>query len=149
VAGDHPLLQDLGGYLGTQPGFRGPVFEVTDPQATPLACYPGSKSVSVAARDFGTYKTVFIGCVGLSDRFLHNLARWSGCWRVAPPGDAVYASESFLTVHALMPGHKHLQLARSSRVTDLTTNAVTAKQTDTVELDMKRGETRWFFLERP
>ena len=70
-----------------------------------------------------------------------------GGWTAAPPGDAVYASQHFLTIHALFPGHKILHLKRPAKVTDLTTGRVVAARAQTVEVDMERGQTRWFRLE--
>lgn len=144
---DHPLLHGLGGFVNMLPGIDGPVYEVADDSATPLAHYVGTKAVAVAAKDFGSWKSVFVGCPGLTAGFLHNLAAWAGCWCAAEPGDAVYANEHFITIHAIFPGHKVLHLAKPSRVTDLTTGEVISFQTSMLELDMKRGETRWFFLE--
>jgi hypothetical protein len=149
VEGDHPLLRDLDGCLGTSPGPPGPTFAVTDDRAVALAKYAGSTAVAVAARDFGGWKSVFVGCPGLSSRFLNNLARWSGCWCAAEPGDAVYANEHFLTIHAIFPGHKVLRPARPGRIIDLTSGRVVAASASTVEVDLKRGETRWFAVGGP
>jgi len=97
-------------------------------------------------RDLGTWRSVFIGVPGLTDGFVHNLAEVAGCWCVAAAGDAVYASDRFLTVHAIFPGTKVLRLLRPARVTDLTTGQVLAERADRLEVAMGRGETRWFAL---
>ena len=145
---DPPLLEGLDGYLGTSPWpSDSPTFAVTDSQATALARYRGTEQTAAAVRDFGAWKSVFIGVPGLTDAFAHNLAAWAGCWCAAEPGDAVYANQHFLTIHAIFPGAKTLHLARPSKVTDLTSGEVLSEKTDTVEVRMQRGETRWFWLE--
>jgi hypothetical protein len=146
VQGDHPLLVNLDGVLTVGGGTRMPAFAVADPQTTAIGHYAGTEWVAVAARDFGSWKSVFVGAPGFSDQFAHNLARWAGCWYVAEPGDAVYANDNFVTVHALFPGRKVLHLRRPSRVIDLTTHREVAAKTGQVEVEMKRGETRWFYL---
>ncbi len=92
-------------------------------------------------------RSVYVGGPGLSAEFIHNLASWSGCWCAAEPGDAVYAGEHFVTIHALFPGPKLLTLREPSRVTDLTSGEVVAERAETIDLDMQRGQTRWFYLE--
>ena len=145
---DHPLLQGTDGYLGTTawPADT-PVFAVTDGAATVLADYAGTDQGGLGVRDFGAWRSVFVGCPGLTDVFLNRLAAWSGCWTVADPGDAVYASESFLTVHGIFPGSKRLVLRKPSRVTDLADGRVLAESASRIEIPVARGETRWFHLE--
>lgn len=145
---DHPLLAGLDGYLGTSPWpANSPTFAVRDPQAAALARYQGTEQVAVGVRDFGAWKSVFIGVPGLTDAFVHNIAAWAGCWCVAEAGDAVYANQHILTVHAIFPGTKTLNLAGPARVVDLTTGEVVSEQTNAIEVRMLRGETRWFWLE--
>lgn len=143
----HPLLAGLEEETLMTPTAPAEALQVVDPQASPLALYAQSSAVGCAARDFGRWKSVFIGSPGISAAFAHNLARWAGCWIVAAPGDAVYASQHFLTIHALFPGHKILRLKQPAKVTDLTTRRVITARTATIELEMQRGETRWFRLD--
>jgi hypothetical protein len=147
--GDHELIRQLEAGLNYAGGIGGSAYAVTDPAATALGGYAETSAVAAAARDFGTWKSVFIGSPGITAEFAQRLARWAGCWWVAEPGDAVYASDQILTIHALFPGHKSLRLRQASRVTDLTSGQVIAASAATVELEMQRGETRWFWLERP
>jgi hypothetical protein len=120
---------------------------VTDAKATALTLYQDKPQVGCAARDFGKWKSVFIGSPGVSADFLNNLATWSGCWVASPVGDAVYGSQHFLTIHALFPGHKTLRLPQRSKVTDLTSGKVLSERSEKIEVDMERGQTRWFRLE--
>ncbi len=142
-----PLLKGLEDEVIMSPAAPANALQVVDPQAATLATYEGSPAVGCAARDFGTWKSLFIGSPWIGAGFAHNLAEWAGCWTTAPPGDAVYASQHFLTIHALFPGHKVLRLKRPAKVTDLTSGRVIAARTPTVEVDMERGQTRWFRLE--
>jgi hypothetical protein len=141
------LLAGLEDEIIMSPAPQANALQVVDPQAATLATYENSSAVGCAARDLGTWKSVFIGSPGISAGFAHNLVAWAGGWTAAPPGDAVYASQHFLTIHALFPGHKVLHLKQASRVTDLTNGQVIAPRTQTVEVDMERGQTRWFRLD--
>ena len=143
----HPLLAGMDdSAIMVAPAPAG-ALAVTDARATPLSLYQDKPQVGCAVRDFGKWKSVFVGSPGITADFLHNLGTWSGCWVASPAGDAVYGSQHFLTIHALFPGHKTLRLPQPSRVTDLTSGKVIAERTETVKADMERGQTRWFRLE--
>lgn len=125
---------------------RGPSFRITDTDATPIGLYDEDKSIAIAYRDFGSWKSVFYGGIRMSDAFINALARKSGAWVAAPNGDAVYANQNFFTIHALWNSEKTLNFLQPSKVTDLTSGKVLATDAKTLKLPMKRGETRWFFL---
>ncbi|HQK92021.1 MAG TPA: beta-galactosidase [Armatimonadota bacterium] len=147
IGATHPAVPGPANCLTVWPGPIAPAFEIADEAATPLAKYAGLPNLATAAKDMGEWKSVFIGGLGLTDEFVHAMARWAGCWCTAEPGDAVYANESFITIHALYPGHKVLTLARPSRVVDLTSGETLGEGLSIIELDMERAETRWFALE--
>ena len=130
----------------TAGALSGPMFRVQDEKAQVFGAFEDGDA-GAAMREFGNWKSIFFGGIGLSGEFLNDLARASGAWVAAKPGDAVYANSNFITVHALRDGRKTLTLAAPSQVTDLTSGDVVSKRAATIELDMKRGETRWFALE--
>lgn len=142
-----PLLQACNSEISLGGVLPGTYFAVDDPQATPLARYGESGPVGCALRDFGAWRSVFVGVPGLSPAFLNALARYAGAWTAASAGDAVYASQNFVTIHAMTPGEKTLTLKTPARVTDLCSGQVVAEQTGVLRLTMSLGETRWFYLE--
>lgn len=139
-----PLTQKIDTIMSTA-GLTGPAFAVVDPQATALGRYATGET-AVASRDFGAWKSVFFGGIGMPDQFISNIAAWAGAWRAAEPGDAVYASQYYATIHAITPGRKQLILLYPSKVTDLTTGKVFADNTRQITVDMATGDTRWFSL---
>lgn len=126
---------------------RGPAFAVDDPRATPLGVFDDATTAAAAWRDFGDWRGVFFGGIGLSDALLHALARHSGAWVAAAPGDATFANQHFFTIHALYDSEKTLHFPQRSRVIDLTSGETLAASADTLKIHMKRGETRWFQLQ--
>jgi hypothetical protein len=155
VSGSHPLQAGLAGDFGHTPipgsfpaaHVAGPAFAVDDPHTVSLATYRETGGIAWAARDFGAWRSVFCGVARIESQFLHNVARWGKAWTVSDPGDAVYANQHFITIHAVTEGEKTLHLRRPSRVVDLTSGDVVAEQTGSVRLRMERGRTRWFALE--
>lgn len=129
--------------------FAAPTFVVTDLQATPIAVYQTDGKTAVAMRDFNDWKSVFYGGVGMDAFFFNALAREANAWVATPAGDAVYANQNFLTIHALHSGEKNIQLLEYSKVTDLADGKVLSPNTQTLNLNMQFGETRWFYLQTP
>ena len=125
----------------------GPLFAVDDPQASVLGYYGETDQAGAAVRSFDTWQSAFVGTPGITAAFFNRLARWAGAWVAAEPGDAVYASERFLTVHGIFPGRKVIHLRHPARVTDLTSGEVISERTDTVEFELDHAHTRWFYLE--
>jgi hypothetical protein len=126
--------------------FSVPVFAVTDDKAQPVAQYAGGQT-AVAWKSFGDWNSVFFGGVGMNEFFFNALARKAGAWAAADAGNAVYASQNFLTIHAMYPGEKTMQLLQPSKVIDLVDGKVVAESTPSLTLNMQRGQTRWFYLE--
>lgn len=149
------LSKGLSGSFGDRPrrGLFGNVmvesfaFAVDDPLATPLAKYRDNRTVAFASRDFGTWRSIFCGIPHINAGFLNNIAKEAGAWIVSPPYNAVYANQHIVTIHAISSGTKNLQLLNASSVTDITSGKVISQSTDKITIDMKQGETRWFWLD--
>jgi hypothetical protein len=137
------------GHNKTRSPFTAPTFTVTDSQATPLAVYQSNGKTAVAMHDFGNWKSVFYGGIGIDAFFFNALAKEANAWVATPPGNAVYGNQHFLTIHALAPGEKKVQLLMPSKVTDLADGKVLSSNTQTLNVEMKLGETRWFYLQTP
>jgi hypothetical protein len=146
VKSDAPLPLDIRDEMLSFWAGKAPAFAVNDTRATTLGDFEGI-GAGAAYRDFGNWKSVFFGGVGMSDVFLNALARQSGAWVASEAGDAVFANQHFMTIHALWDGEKTLRFLQPSTATDLTNGKVVAQKATTLKLDMKRGQTRWFYLE--
>lgn len=143
----HPIIAGLAAGVSLPGGVRGPAFAVTDAAAQPLATFHDGGEVAGASRDFGAWRSVYLSSVGLTAEFANALARWTGCWTVGEPGNAVYASQHILTVHGIYDGPQTLTLLEPARVTDITTGEVIAERAMQIEVDVQRGRTRWFYLD--
>ena len=147
IDGAHPLVNPLPAAISLPGGITGPAFEVIAAEATPLATYARSDEIAAAVREFGDWRSIYVCPPHLTADFANRIARLAGAWVAGEPGNAIYANEHFITVHASFSGPETLTLARPSRVTDLTTGEVISQRAETIELTLPRGETRWFALE--
>jgi hypothetical protein len=151
---DAPAARDCEGvirFMGL-PGERGsqpivaPAFRVSDPGATIVANYEDGEGAAIAIKSLEGWTSVFCGIPQVESQFLNNLARMAGAWVVSDPYDAVYASQHYLTIHAIAPGKKQLRLRYPSRVVDLSSGETVSENTDKLEIEMPFGQTRWFKL---
>ncbi len=160
TAGRHPLTAKIDDRLALPLAYSSllidfpqdgvPMFAVANPDCTALATFDDGKSVAVAVKEFADYRIVYSAVPVLQDRFLHNIAATGKSWVAAEAGDAVYANDHFVTIHAmhaLNGGRKRLMFRQPSRVIDLTDGTVVAERASELELTMRIGETRWFRLE--
>lgn len=139
-------LDIVGGMLSFWSG-KSPAFGVNDTKATTLGDFEGV-GAGAAYRDFGNWQSVFFGSVGMSDLFINALARKSGAWVASDAGDAIFANQNFITIHALWDGENNLRFLQPSKVTDLTMGQVISTNAKALKFDTKRGETRWFYLDK-
>ena len=126
-----------------------PTFAVQDRAATPLAVYADGKNIAIAVKNFDDYRVIYSGVPVLADAFLNRIAQTAGAWVASEPGDAVYASQNFITIHAmhaLRNGQKRLVLDKPSKVIDMSDGSVVSESAREIDLTMKIGETRWFHL---
>jgi len=138
-----------GGHVISYNNITVPTFAVDDTNAQVVADYTSNRKPAVAIRDFGTWRSVFFGGVGMDAFFFNALASEAGAWVAAPAGNAVYANQNFLTIHAMYGGSRSVQLLQPSKVTDLADGTLVSAKTQMLDLKMQRGETRWFYLQQP
>lgn len=148
-AAGHPIVEGLTAGVSLPGAVRGPAFAVTDTDAQPLAVFRDGGEVAGASKSFASWRSVYLSSVGLTAEFANSLARWAGCWVVAEPGNAVYASQHILTVHGIYSGPVTLTLLEPARVTDITTGEIMAERATQIEVNVERGRTRWFYLDPP
>ena len=130
-------------YLGTST--MGPAFIVKDKSATPLAVYQDTKLIAAAIKRHKNWTGVYIGAPGgITPEFLNAIAREVNIKPVGPVGDATFAGNGFITIHALSSGKKTLSWNKKCNLIDISTGKVVASNTNSYVLDMKVGESRWF-----
>ncbi len=99
------------------------------------------------ARGEGDYASVFTVAAQLPADLWRNLARYGGAHIWSDSGDILLADESIVALHSLKSEKKVISLPRASRVTDLATGKVIAKNTKEITFDLKAPETRIFLME--
>lgn len=141
----HPLTERLNGReIGTRERLN-PSFYVDDPEATVLAEYQGSGLPSIAARDFGSWKSVFIGEPCLPLELLRGLCRYAGVHAWINQGeDVVSVGNGWVMVHTSRDGHRVLRLPEATCLYDLAEHRLISTGTVEYRYFQRSGTTRLF-----
>ena len=122
-----------------------PLYCVKDADAIPLAYYKDNGLVGAALKKSENWIGVYIGLPGaLTPEFLRETAKLAGLSPIGPEGDATYAGNGFLVLHALTAGEKELQWDIPSDVYDLTEGKYIARNVTKTSFKADVHETRWF-----
>jgi len=124
---------------------RGPLFYVDDPKAVPVAVIEGTDKTGAAYIRHKNWTAVYIATPGaFTPKMIRNLATMAGIKPVGPENDVTHCGNGITVIHALSSGQKLLQWNKKYTVTDFTSEKIMGENIDTLRLDMKAGETRWF-----
>lgn len=124
---------------------KGPAFIVTDKDAEILAYYEGTNIPAAAVKRQKDWTGIYVGCPnGVTPDFLNLAARESGIQPVGPVGDATYAGNGFIAIHAMSDGTKTIRWQTPSDLIDIQNNKCVAGNAVSFSMEMKTGETRFF-----
>lgn len=144
----------LAGMEGENMGFgvdlQAPRFAVEDGETQTLATYRSDGAVSAALKKWDGYTSIYIAHPsGLSPRLIQNLARLGGVHPYMEPGDmSFFHRGNFIVIHGIEGGEKTLRLPFRATVTEMLSNRVLAKDTDTLPLHIQVADTLWLHLAR-
>jgi len=115
------------------------------PGITPLAALPSGDALVAAAED-PTGLRVYIGTTDVPAAFLRNVLKASNVHLYVDSDDVVSADARFLALTATAKGVKHVRLPNPTTVRDALDGRILAKNTTSLDIPMKQGETRLFVL---
>jgi len=137
----HPISERL---RNKQVGIRervNPSFYVLDEKAVVLGEYIQTGLPSIAVKDMGSWRSVFIGERQLSVDLLRGLCRFAGVHVWSQSSDVVRVAPPFLAVHSVGDGVVYLQLPQKQVVYDLTEHRLLAEDAVNLRLNMRTGQT--------
>lgn len=138
----NPLAKALS-YIGFN--CTGPAFVVSDKNAEILAHYEGRNLPAAAVKRHKDWTAVYVGCPnGITPEFLNLAARQAGIKPVGPVGDATYAGNGFIAIHAMSDGIKTISWTSPSDLVEIAGNKCVVRNATSYSFEMKTGETRFF-----
>lgn len=141
-----PLASGLR-YLGTET--RGPALIIEDKEATPIGIYQNTELVGAAVKRHRNWTAVYIGAPGgITPDFLRAAAAEAGIKPAGPSGDATYAGNGFITIHAAASGEKTISWQGNYDAVDLADGKVVVPNANTLTFHLEAGQSRWFRLQK-
>jgi hypothetical protein len=151
---ENALLHGLQGRFGDIPikwlfcdrESRGLGFVINDSDASPLSFYRDHpKKVSGAVKQFKSWRSIYLTVPWLDAQFINNIAKIAGAWRAAEnPGDAVFANQYMIGIHAATGGVKTLYPKYRSDIFDAITGKVIARDITSFKVNIPFGQTKIF-----
>jgi hypothetical protein len=141
----HVVTERLSGRdLGTRERLN-PSFFVDDTEATTLAEYQGSGLPSLAVKNCGTWKSVFVGDPVLPLELLRGICRYAGVHVWTTQGEDVASiGNGWVTLHAGRDGQRALRLPEAAAVYDFTEGRLVADGTREYRFFLRAGMTHTF-----
>ncbi len=146
IVDTHHVLTDR--LSGREVGVRerlNPSFYVDDPDSTTLAEYQGSGLPSIAVKNCGDWKSVFVGDPYVSVDLLRGICRYAGVHVWTPQGDDIIdIGNGYVTIHAVKEGHRLLRLPDATGLYDVNDSRHIADEIREHRFFLRSGETRSF-----
>jgi hypothetical protein len=124
-----------------------PSFYVDDRDVTALAEYQGSGLTSLAVKNFGSWKSVFVGDPVLPLELLRGICRYAGVptW-MARGDDILFIGNGWVTIHATKDGPRTLFLPHTTGLYDMTEARLIADEVSEYAFTLRAGATRVFYV---
>ncbi len=161
---------DFEGYFGTNQ-LLSPRLFITDSEAIALGRYSRDGEVGFAYKEFGGWKSVFIGTPFAPPAILRQIVRYAGVhiynqsdapeeenseefqragWSldaISNPGDdPLDVNDSFLALHIKHGGRRRIVLPEPRRISDVFNGMVVSEETDTIEMVFPKNQTILYYI---
>lgn len=166
VPGSHPLADALEegrlyGYIDrpeknnisltprhTSQSYLYPVIYSDDENAVVSARFKENGLPAVTLKEQDGFTSILYGAKYINADFLREAARLSGCHIYEEGGNVLYASRSYVTVHASKTGIISIKLPEKSDVFEVYEKKYYGRGTNEINLNMIVGETKMFEIKR-
>lgn len=143
----HPIARALGtDKLGAQEPWE-PSYYVLDEDAEVIGQYIETGLPSLAVKDHGDWRSVFIGERTLTPELIRALAWWAGVHVWLSSNDVLHVRRPWLHLHATRSGRKTLFLPEGISVYDPAEGRVIARNGGEYVVSLQEGESRVLLMD--
>jgi len=109
-----------------------------------LGRFKTNNEAALVCRDFPQWRSIYCGTLLAGSELLRSIARSAKCHIVCDSDDFIFINKSFLTVHAASDGLKKFSFPFPCHPRELYSGRDFGTNVSSLELEMKRGETKMF-----
>jgi len=112
-----------------------------------LGRYADDGAIGFARKKFPTHTAIFWGSTALDQVVLQKLAKAAGVHIYTNGKSVVYANSNFMSIHVPHAGKRVIKLPRrAEQIVDLFSGQVIGRNTDKVNVDFKKNDTRLLYF---
>lgn len=145
---DRPIVKTVWVMEKDRPSYLYPVFYSNDPEATVLGRFCANGLPALTLKEREGFTSIFCGAKTLRSDLVQSIARHAGCHVYSRTDDCLYANRNFVVLHAKDSGRKTLRFPGPCSPYEVYEKRTYATDTDSIDVDMRRGETKMFYLAR-
>jgi len=127
----------------------GPSFYVDDPQARVLGLSQVTGQPGLALAEREGWRSIYSSAPLLPWPLLRNIARYAGVHLYSEIGDMVWANNAFLALYSQSDGRRRVRFPQPVDLEDAYSGTRLGQGIESLDLEMKRWETRLFLLGSP
>ena len=124
-----------------------PLFYADDPDARVLGTLTAVNRPGLVVKELDGWRSIYSAAPVLSWRLLQGIARYAGVHLYDDVGDMVWGNNAFLAIYAQSDGVRTVRFAEPVTVVDAYEDRQLASGVRSLQLDMKRWETKLLLLE--
>lgn len=128
--------------------FLYPQFFCNDDGAKHLAYFATNGKPAVSVKECDGYTSVYYGSKSLRYNVIREIARFAGVHIYSESDDVIYVGRNYITFHSSQTGKKTIKFSEKVNLYEVYEDKYYGKNTDTVEFEIKFGETKMFRIER-
>ena len=128
------------GTIGTDKAY-GPIFYADDPDAEVVGKLESLNKPGFVIKQMDGWTSVFYASPTLPYKALRAVAEYAGVHIFSRSNDCFYANRGIVALHASEAGEKEIRLPKKSKVSDLLTGEVIAKDTNIIKLNIAAKDT--------
>jgi hypothetical protein len=111
------------------------IYEVTDPQAKPLAMFKGSAKVAIARKEEKGWTSVYCALPLQNENIMREIFREAGCHIYDNEGDVIHSGGGIMAIHTAQAGTKTIALQNGKTVqVEMPANHTTLLDNETGEV---------------
>lgn len=113
-----------------------------------IAYFLDTRKSSINIKKTNGFTSIYCGSKFLSADVIKEIARFAGCHIYSETDDVLYANKDYVAIHASKSGAKKLKLPCVASAQEVYEEKYYSNCSDCIELDMLKGETKMFRLDK-
>ena len=127
--------------------FLNPAFYIDDPDAVVLARYKSDNLPAMALSEKYGFKKIYCAAQTLRPDLIASIAAWAGCHLFTKPGDALFANENLVAIHAADDKVVTIRFKHLCSPFEVYEGVYYGQNVSSIDVPMRLGETKMWSID--